>query len=157
MSIQTQGIPKSRYILEISINGVDWMEVSGESTKVSYSGGDQQTGSTNTAGGSAPIVVHSNKTAAITAQCDIVYSEAGWEAFGIVWATWLSPEKSLYMRYSPVGLVGSKRFYTADDADDLFRAPLVSCLPPEGDSTTGDPMMAMFSLLTPKMAEEIIT
>jgi len=157
MSIQTQGMPRSIYTLEVSVNGTDWLNISGESTRVSYSGGDQQTGSTNTAGGSAPIVTHSNKTAPITVQCDIVYSEALWEAFGIVWQQWLSPNKSLFMRYSPTNIVGGKRYYTADDANDLFRAPIVSCLPPEGDATTGDPMMAMFSLLVPKMAEETIT
>lgn len=156
MSIQTEGRARSLYTVEVSVNGADWIDISGVSTRISYSGGEQQTGSTNTAGGSAPVVTYSNKTAPLTVQCDIVYSEVGYEAFGIVWQQWLSPDKSVYLRHSPTNVVGGKRFYTADDADDLFRAPIVSCLPPEGDATSGDPMMAMFSLLVPKMAEETI-
>lgn len=157
MGLISQGQARSQYTLEVSENGIDWIDVSGESTRVSWSGGEQQTGSTNVAGQRTPIVVHSNKLAPITVQCDIVYSEENFEAFGFVRKQWDSPDMSLYLRYSPRNIVGAKRYYTADEVGNLFRSPITTCLPPEGDATSGDPMMASFSVLAPRMAEEIIT
>lgn len=157
MAQTVYALAKSNFMLEVSINGSDWVDIRGTATKATPSGGEQQIGSVNTADGMAPIVTHSNKTGPGTLQCDIVYTEEQAEAFMTVFDAFDSDEKSIFVRYSPRGgNPGDLRFYTADDADTPFRAPIVNCLPPEGDASTGDPLVASFSVQYPKLAIETI-
>lgn len=150
-------LSKSNFMLEVSINGVDWIDIRGTATKATPSGGDQMIGSVNTADGHAPVVTHGNKTGPNTLQCNIVYTEVMAESFMIVRDVFESDDKSIFVRYSPRGgNPGDIRYYTADDSDEHFRAPIVNCLPPEGDASTGDPLVASFSVQCPKFAQEVV-
>lgn len=155
---QTQNaLAKSRFMLEVSVNGSDWFDIRGTATKVTPSGGDQLTGSQQTADGDAPVVTHANKTEPQTWQCDIVYTEVQAEAFMIVRERYEGDDKAIYARYSPGGgNPGDLRYFTADTSEELFMAPIVNCMAPEGDASSGDPLLASFSLIFPKSVSEVI-
>jgi hypothetical protein len=157
MAQTTSANSKANFLLEVSVNGVDWHDISGEAATATPSGGDQLTGSQQTAEGIAAVVTKADKTEPVTIQCNIVYTEQSVEAFNIVWQQYDSEDKGIYLRYSPQGgHDGDERFYTADSQDELFYAPIVSCLPPEGDASSGDPLMTMFSVICPKLGRETI-
>lgn len=157
MAQTSNALAKSNFMLEVSVNGSDWVDIRGTATKVTPSGGDQLTGSQQTADGDAPIVTHANKTEPQQWQCDIVYTEAQAEAFMIVRDVYESGDKAIFARYSPGGgNPGDLMYYTADAAGEAFAAPIVNCMAPEGDASTGDPLLASFTLIFPKSVYEVV-
>lgn len=158
MAQTTSAIPQGKMIVEVSTDGSSWTDISGSSAQVTPSGGDQLTGSQNTAGGSAPVVVGSNKTEAAEADVKILYTETSGEAFRVVKARFDGSNKTIYFRYTPSGSgTGNKRYLAADDANSAFACPIQSCMPPDLDSGSGDPAMASFHIIFPKWYEETLS
>ncbi len=157
MAQTTGAISQGIWTAEVSTNGSSWTNISGQSGSVTPSGGDQLTGSQHTAEGSAAVVVGSNKTEPVQAEVNILYTETNGEAFRIVKAAFDSSNKVIYFRYAPRGTgSGNKRYLAADNANNAFACPIVNCMPPELDASSGDPAMATFSIIFPKWYEETI-
>lgn len=149
---------RSNFKVEVSLNGTAWTDISGAAATVTPSGGEQHIGEQNTADGSAPVVTGSNKVASRTLEVSCLYTEQASEAWKIVVSRYNGTDKTIYLRYSPMGgNTGDQRFVCARDDDSAIAAPIVNCLPPEGDASTGDPLMFTFSVQTPKLKEETIT
>lgn len=157
MAQTTGAIGQGQFVAEVSTNGTTWTNISGQSAQVTPSGGDQLTGSQNTADGSAPVVVGSNKTEAVQAEVRILYTETNGEAFRIVKAQFDGANKTIYFRYAPKGTgTGNKRYLAASDANTAFPCPIVNCMPPDLDAGSGDPAMASFTIIFPKWYEETL-
>jgi len=157
MAQTTGAIGQGQFVAEVSTNGSSWTNISGQAAQVTPSGGDQLTGSQNTADGSAPVVVGSNKTEAVQAEVRILYTEVSGEAFRIVKAAFDGSNKVIYFRYAPKGTgTGNKRYLAADNANSAFPCPIISCMPPDLDAGTGDPAMASFTIIFPKWYEETL-
>lgn len=157
MAQTTTAIPQSNFVLEVSTNGSSWTDISGQSTQVNVSGGDQMIGEQHTADGNAPVVVASNKVAAIQLECNILYTETSGQAFQTVWARYEGAAKTIYVRYAPKGSTsGNERYTASDDAGNSFACPIVSCLPPNTDAGSGDPAMASFTVTCPKLVQATI-
>lgn len=157
MAQTTGAIPESIYKIEVSLNGSSWTDISGQANTVEPSGGDQQTGKQFTASGNVPIVTNSNKTDAVTVKVNIVYTESGSEGFMIVWGQYISAAKTIYLRYSPAGgASGQKRYVCANDANTAILVPIVNCLPPKLDAGSGDMAMVEFSVIAPKLFQEVV-
>lgn len=155
---QTTGAAsRANFKVEVSINGSDWTDISGQSTNVTPSGGEQLIGEQQTADGDAPIVVPSNKVEATELEISIVYTETGSEAFDIVGDRYRGSDKTIYLRYAPKGgAQANKRFFGANAAGNAMACPIVACLPPETDAGSGDVLMATFSVRAAKFVEEAI-
>lgn len=157
MAQTTGAISQGKYIVEVSTDGASWTDISGSSAQVTPSGGDQLTGSQNTASGTAPVVVGANKTDAAEAEVKILYTETTGEAFRIVKARFDGSDKTIYFRYTPSGSgTGNKRYLAADNANNAFKCPIQSCMPPDLDAGSGDPAMASFHIIFPKWYEETL-
>lgn len=157
MAQTTSAIGQGRFTPEVSTDGTTWTDIGGSTASVTPSGGDQLTGSQHVAQGSAPIVIGSNKTEPVEAEISILYTETGGEAFTIVKTAYDSATKVIYFRYSPKGTgSGNKRYLAAYDGGTAFPCPIVNCMPPELDASTGDPAMASFSIIFPKWVTETI-
>lgn len=157
MAQTTGGMPRSGFKVEVSLNGSDWTDISGAAATVAPSGGDQLTGEQNTADGSAPVVVGSNKVGARTLEVNCLYTETAGEPWKIVSNRYNGAVKTIFLRYSPAGGgQGAQRFVCARNDDTAVAVPIVNCLPPEVDAGSGDPAMFTFSVITPKLKEETI-
>lgn len=157
MAQTTGAIGQGQFVAEVSTDGSSWTNISGQAAQVTPSGGDQLTGSQNTADGSAPVVVGSNKTEAVQAEVRILYTEVSGEAFRVVKARFDGNTKTIYFRYAPKGTdTGNKRYLAADNANNAFACPIINCMPPDLDAGTGDPAMASFTIIFPKWYEETL-
>lgn len=157
MAQTTAANAKSNFVVEVSTDGSAWTNISGQSASVTPGGGDQHTGEQNTADGNAPVVTASNKVAAKTIEVNCLYTETSGEAWKVVTARYEGSAKTIYLRYSPEGgASGDERFTCADDAGTAAAVPIVNCQHPEGDASTGDPLMFTFSVIAPKLLAETI-
>ena len=144
--------------VEVSTDGSTWTDISGETTSVKVSGGEQLTGEQHVASGNYPLVTGSNKVGASTVECSFVYTETAGEAFQVVWARYEGSAKSIYMRWSPKGgNVGDERYVCTNDAGVAIPVPIVSCLPPEMESGSSDIALATFSVMAPRIFQEVIS
>lgn len=156
---QTTGAKsRSLFKVEVSTNGTAWTDISGAAASVTPSGGEQHVGEQNTADGSAPVVTGSNKVASRTLEVNCLYTEVAGEAWKVVVNKYNSDDKHIFLRYSPMGgNPGDQRFVCARDDNTAIAAPIVNCLPPEGDASTGDPLMFSFTVQAPKLFEETVS
>lgn len=158
MAQTTGGMARANFKVEVSTNGSDWTDISGQAATATPSGGEQIAGEQNTADGSAPIVTGSNKTSSVTVEVSCVYTETGGEAWKVVQARFDGADKTIYLRYSPAGGGnGDLRYVCANDADSAVAVPIISCLPPEMDASSGDPALFTFSVMAPKLKDEVIS
>lgn len=147
---------------QVSSDGVAWTSIDGVAIGISFSGQEQLTGHVNTAGGvGAPIVTAGNKWEPVEVTVNIVYTEVNNEAFDMVYEAWQSDDKRIYFRFSPRGgidtVVGNYIFTLADGNGDAVAAPIMSILPPELDTTSGDPATCSFTLKAPQAYRELTT
>ncbi len=157
MAQTTGAFSKSNYKIEVSVNGSSWTNISGMAADVKTSGGEQLTGEQQTAENQAPVVVASNKTAAVKVDVNVLYTETAGEAFQTVWARYESTTKTIFLRWSPKGgNTGDERYVASNNAGTAVACPIVTCLPPDVDANSGDPAMAMFSILAPRLVQEVV-
>lgn len=157
MAQTTGAIPKSNYKVEVSTDGSNWTDISGNGATVELDGGEQMIGEQHTALGNVPVVVPSHKVSAVTANVSVLYTETAGEAFKVVWDRYVSTNKTIYFRYSPKGgNSGDWRYFAANNAGTVFACPIITCLPPDVDAGSGDPAMAEFSVTAPKFEREAI-
>ena len=164
MAQTTGAIDRANFEVEVSTDGTTWNKIDSEATTVAASGGDQITGSVNTADGNAPIVTAGGKTGPITLTFNGVYTKTSNEAFDRLrdrFEDATPGNRTMYVRYAPEGGIGSVAgndlFTCTNDAGSAFAAPIINCLPPEVDAGSGDPAMFTFSVLTPDLARSATT
>jgi hypothetical protein len=157
MAQTTVSIPRSNFKVEVSLNGSSWTDISGHATGVNVSGGEQMTGEQMTAENQYPIVVATNKVSASTIEVSILYTESSSEAFQIVWGRYEGSAKTIYLRWSPKGgATADERYVCANNAGTAVLCPIVACLPPQVDAGSGDPAMAMFRVIAPRVLQEVV-
>ena len=156
--MQTTGsIPMGNFKAEVSLNGSSWVDISGVAVSVQVSGGEQQIGTQMTADGSVPVVTNSNKVDAVTIEVSQLYTETPGEGYLTVYNQYISTDKRIFFRYSPSGgAIGAKRYFSANNANTAIAVPIQSCLPPETDAGSSDPMLGGFTLIAPKLQPETI-
>lgn len=158
MAQTTVAIPRSNFKAEVSLNGSSWTDISGHATGVNTSGGEQLTGEQMTADSNYPVVTATNKVGATTVEVNILYTESASEAFQIVWARYEGSAKTIYLRWSPKGGASAdERYVCANSAGTAVLCPIVACLPPQTDAGSGDPALAMFRVVAPRILQEVIS
>lgn len=138
---------------QVSTDGSSWSFIDSVAISVEHSGGEQLTGSANTADGEAPVVTNANKTGPITTTVNILYTKTSNEGFDRVRDRFEGTDKTIYFRYAPQGgigtVVGNDVFTAVGDAGTAVKVPIINCLVPNVDAQSGDPIMASFQLLVP--------
>jgi len=160
MAQTTGSLPQGKCQVEVSVDASAWTDVSGSSASVSFSGGDQLTGEQHTFDGQFPIVTGSGKMGALTATFNIFYTETASEAFTVVYDRFKDGAAgTIAVRYSPAGGQSTEsRYFASDDAGSAATlVPIINCPPPDADSSSGDAIMATFSVLAPQFKEETIS
>lgn len=154
MAQTTTAVSIAAAFAAVSTNGSSWTSLGPALVSITPSGGDQLTGSQNTADGGAPVVVNANKTGMVTAEVRALYTEDAAEAWEIVSARYEGAAKTIYFRYAPKGATAGYNLFTAtDDAGNAFACPIINCLPPASDAGSGDPSMFGFSLAVPEFTQ----
>lgn len=144
--------------VEISTDGSSWTDISGDITGVKTSGGEQMIGEQHVAQGNYPLVVGSNKVSATTVEASFVYTETAGEVFQVVWSRYEGSDKTIYMRWSPKGgHVGDERYVCTNNDGTAIPVPIVACLPPEMESGSSDVALATFSVMAPRIFQEVIS
>lgn len=157
MAQTTAADTRAAFKIEVSINATDFTDISGQANSVNVDGGDQMVGEQHTADGAAPVVTGSNKTEAKTVTVSCLYTETAGQAWRIVKDRYDGATKTIAVRYSPRGGAQTeRRFVTANDAGTVVLVPIINCQVPEGDASTGDPLLFEFSVRTPKLLEEAV-
>lgn len=157
MAQTTGAATQASFQIEVSIDGSAWTDISGSANNVEVSDGEQMIGEVFTADGSVPVVVGSNKVGSVKLKISALYTNTAGEAWAVVYARFIGTAKTIAVRYSPKGSASAnKRYVTSTNANAVQLAPIVSCLPPNVDASTGDPAMLEFSVQTSKLYEEAI-
>lgn len=162
MAQTTAGISRGgAFQVQTSSDGSTWTHRASEAASVSTSGGEQMTGSQNTADGAAPIVKGNNKVGPSTVTVNFVYTKTSAQLFDAIRDAYESSDKSIYLRWAPEGgidsVVGNDLFTCVGDAGSAVKCPIVSCLPPDLDAGSGDIAMASFSVLAPFVGRSATT
>jgi len=155
---QTTGAEaRAGFKIEVSVDATNWTDISGQSNSVKVDGGDQIIGEQNTAEGQAPVVTGSNKVESSVVTCSCLYTETSGEAWRKVRDRYIGTDKTIAVRYSPKGgAQAERRYVTANDANTAILVPIINCPLPEGDASSGDPLLFEFSVRTPRLYEEAV-
>jgi hypothetical protein len=157
MAQTTTADVRAGFKIEVSTDASSFTDISGQANNVSQDGGEQLTGSLHTADGAAAIVTGANKTEPITLTISCVYTETAAQAWRLVKDRYDGAAKTIAVRYSPRGGAQTERRYvTANDAGTAIVVPIINCILPEGDASSGDPLVFEFSVITPKLLEEAV-
>ena len=157
MAQTTNAAAQGNYQAEVSVDGTNWTDISGQSTNISHDGGDQVTGTQMTADGSVPLVLNNNKTEARNTTVSCVYTENAGEAYQIVLGRYNGSDKTIWFRYAPRGSTPTnKRYVASNAAGTAIKVPIVTCTQPDVDAESADAILFEFSLLVPKYVQEAI-
>lgn len=157
MAQTTGAAPQANFQIEVTIDGSAWTDISGSSNNVEPSDGEQMIGEVFTADGSVPVVVGSNKVGSVKLKVSVLYTNTAGEPWAVVYARFIGTAKTVGVRYAPKGSTSAnKRYVTSTNANAVQLAPIISCLPPAVDASSGDPIMFEFSVQTSKLYEEAI-
>jgi hypothetical protein len=141
---QTTGsVSQSCGLIEISFNGTDWVDISGETNLLEQPEQARMVGEARTMAGELPIV-KGGKKEAMDLVVKIIYTETDAEAYQQVRAEFEEAGcggGTMYLRYSPAGGTADKERLTTSSAGIL-----TSFLYPNLSAEEAGPIMAGFTL-----------
>lgn len=145
------------YAVYVSTDASSFTDISGQGATVKKTGGEQLTGSQNTADGAAPVVTGANKVGPGTLEISAIFTPTAGQAWRAVKDRFDGAVKTICVRYSPQGgATGDRRFTTANDAGTAIAVPIVSCNEPDVDAGNGGPILFTFSVIFPKLLEDAV-
>lgn len=156
MAQTTAAISQAGFKAEVSTDGSNWTDISGQACTVTEDGGDVKVGSQHTATGAEAVVVSTNKVEPKTLTVKALYTEEATEAWKVVRAQYAATNKVIYLRYSPNGGNPGDLQYTTAVAGVAAAVPIVSFVTPELDAGAEDPAMFEFSVMTPGLLEATV-
>lgn len=134
--------------VEISANGSSWTDVSGASNQITIGGGDRAIAETPTFDGDTMILT-GGKRAALDVALNAVYTEGASDTFELARAAY-EAGTSFYVRWSPKGGQTGEFQYTSD-------AGIIGTFNwPGGEASSANPVMAGFTLKTPKVTKSAV-
>jgi hypothetical protein len=144
-------------VVEVSVNGTAWTNISGSTNKVEPPEITADIGSVATLEGQYKIV-RAGKFNPAEIKVTIVYSEnAATEAFAILYTQANLPGKPIYLRWTPGGSNGEDRFFTADATDQKAVGRISRLQIPGADAETPAPTLLSFTIVATKIGKEHLT
>lgn len=142
----TGAISKAVFIVELSLDGTAWVDVSGAATTVEIGGGDLMSGEAYTADGPHAIVTV-GKAQPQEVTVAIVYTEGLTDPFKVA-LTYKASAGPCYIRYKPAGTATGRFLFKSD-----IPGRILNVLPPSGDAGTGDVSMTEFTWRGPALTQ----
>jgi hypothetical protein len=144
-------------VVEVSVNGTAWTNISGSTNKVEPPEITADIGSVATLEGQYKIV-RAGKFNPPEINVTIVYSEnAATEAFAILYTQANLPGKQIYLRWTPGGSNGEDRFFIADSNDQKAAGRISKLQLPGADAETAAPTVLSFAVVATKIGKEHLT
>src|SRR3990172_3846607 len=151
MAQTTNSIWGGAAMVEISVNGSAWTNISGHANKVTPGGGDRQSGKAYTFDGERPIV-KVGKMNERTTRVDIIYTEQTADAFEVARAQFEAVGGgTMYVRWSPAGGQAGEFLYTSDVGfvqDFMY---------PEVDSEGTGPLRTFFVIQHATLTKSVVS
>lgn len=127
-------------VIEFTTDGTNYVNISGVMNKLEYSGGNRAQGEAYTGSADTPVIAV-GKREPITLAMDMVYSEATADYY-TTFETYYTAGTPLKIRWAPKGGATGNFRYTADTGY------ILSFTPPQGEYSSGDPVMISLEVLT---------
>lgn len=143
-------------VVELSVDGTTWTNVSGSLNKVEVSPQTIDSGMAATLEGQYKVV-RSGKYNPVEAAVKLLYTETAGEAYEIVYSRKNIPGNTLWLRWTPGGYNGDKRFYSADANGNKAAGRITEFPYPGADAEAGGPHLVTFKLQATQFARENAT
>ena len=153
MPQSTTAINTVESVVEISIDGTNWSNISGSTNKVEPGPQTADSGMAATFEGRYKIV-RSGKYNPVDLSVTILYTETGSEAYTILHGQFLLVNSPLWLRYTPGGSNGDFRYYTGDSNGNKAAGRIVEFPFVSADAGDGGPSMVVFKLQTTRLVRE---
>jgi hypothetical protein len=134
--------------IETSPDGSAWTDHSGESVKLTPTGGDRQVGQRNTFDGDTPVVLTGKKDVS-EVDVEYLYTEGASDLFEVARAA-KEANSNFYIRWAPKGgQSGEFRFTTAVGKITEFQYPPI-------DAGAADPIALSFKLVNGGITKAVV-
>ncbi len=143
-------------VVEISVDGTTWTNISGSTNKVDSPEMTADIGSVPTLEGQYQIV-RPGKFQPAEIGFTILYTTAAAEAFALLWQQANTAGRQIYVRWTPGGSNGEDRFFTADANDQKTPARISKLQVPGADATAAAPALLNFAVVATKIGKEHLT
>ena len=147
MAQTTDAISARAYKIEISTDGSSWTEISGYANTIAPGGGARMAGDAYTFDGDTAITTV-GKREPFDITISILYTEGGSDPVETI-RGWDEAATQVYVRYSPAGGATGDFQYTAQGY--FTEAPK-----PEGDASSGDPVLVEMVFHTPELVKSVV-
>lgn len=141
--------------LEISHDGLTWVDISGTSNSVEPGGQTRMTGTAYTFGRDLATIT-SGKREPLEITVNALYTEDPTDTFETI-RPWFQSGQRVYFRYSPlgVGATGRAVYTTTNDGNTPGAAVVSSFDYPEISAESADPVALSFQLTTPGLLRTV--
>ena len=134
--------------IETSPDGAAWTDHSGESVRLTPSGGGRQRGQRNTFDGESPVVT-TGKRELMEFEVEYLYTEGASDLFEVARAAF-EANSNFYIRWAPKGgQTGEFRFTTAVGKIAAFQYPVI-------DAGSPDPIAQTFQLIAASVTKAVV-
>lgn len=140
-------------VIEISINGTTWTNVSGSTNRVDVSPQTSDSGMAATFEGQYKIVL-AGKLNPVDITVTILFTETSGECYEILHGQKNVAGRPLYLRYAPGGYNGAYRWYTGDSNGNKAVARITEFPYPSSSSEDAAPHMVTFKLQATQLVRE---
>ena len=156
MAQTTGALPSSEFTVEVSTDGVTWIDISGTASVVEESEQARKSGEAYTATGKGPVLV-TGKLEAMETKISSVYTEEEGEAFEVMHAIHIGTGQAYFRYATQGGAVGANMFTACGDDLSAIPIPLIGFTYPGVDASSGDPIMNSFTVKPPAFAKSTIS
>ena len=140
-------------VVEISINGTTWTNVSGTTNKVEVSPQTADSGMAASLEGQYKIV-RAGKYNPVDITVTILFTETAAEAYEILHGQKNVAGRPLYLRYAPGGYDGAYRWYTGDSNGNKAAGRITEFPYPSANSEDAGPHLVVFKLQAIQLVRE---
>ena len=140
-------------VVEVSVNGTTWSNISGSTNKVEVSPQTADSGMAASLEGQYKIV-RAGKYNPVDITVTILFTETAAEAYAILHGQKEVAGRPLYLRYAPGGYNGEYRWYTADSNGNKAAARITEFPYPGANSEDAGPHLVVFKLQATTLTRE---
>lgn len=153
MPQSTTAINTVEAVVEVSVNGTAWTNISGSTNKVEVEPQVVDSGMAATLEGQFKIV-RSGKKNPVEATITILYTETTGEGMAIVQGQRNVPGNPLWFRYTPGGYNGETRYKAADSNGNTAPARIIEYPIPSADAESAGPTLVTFKIQATQFVPE---
>jgi len=140
-------------VIEVSVNGTTWTNISGSTNKIEPSPQTADSGNAASLEGQYKIV-RAGKFNPVDITVTILFTETAAEAYAILHGQKEVAGRPLYLRYAPGGYNGEYRWYTGDSNGNKAAGRITEFPYPSANSEDAGPHLVVFKLQATTLTRE---